>query len=167
MCIRDSSNTIGRLRNVVYSSIGTGFTCNENVNYYLNLPATAKLINNFEISDITILDDPNGVNPTGGKEYDNVPKILVNNVVADGTDASIGNANIKATVAYGTITKIEVISGGAGFEKEPTITISSTNGSGALLKASIRRKRLIAGNKLTGSITVSNTHLTLPTSDLV
>ena len=150
--IQTNSNTIGSLRNVVYSSIGTGFTCNENVNYYLNLPATAKIINNFEISDITILDDPNGVNPTGGKDYDNVPKILVNNVVADGTDASIGNANIKATVAYGTITKIEVISGGAGFEKEPTITISSVNGSGALLKASIRRKRLIAGNKLTGSI---------------
>ena len=150
--LQTNSNTIGSLRNIVYSSIGTGFTCNENVNYYLNLPATAKIINNFEISDITILDDPNGVNPTGGKEYDNVPKILVNNVVADGTDASIGNANIKATVAYGTITKIEVISGGAGFEKEPTITISSTNGSGALLKASIRRKRLISGNKLTGSI---------------
>ena len=131
-----NSNTIGKLKRIYYDSIGTSFTAAKNVNYYLNLPATAKIINNFEIYEVEIV--------SGGQNYDNVVTILV-----DGSDTK---ATLEATVRSGTITEVKVTDGGMNFSKEPTLTISSNNGTGGSLKAKIRRKVLPTGQELTGEI---------------
>jgi len=134
--IQANSNTIGSLKKLAYSSFGRSFTANRNVNYYLNVPATAKITKNFEIYEIEVLD--------GGSGYDNVVTLLVN-----GKDDL---AVLEATVSLGTITNVKVIDGGLNFESEPTITVQSTYGSGASLKAKIRRKELYPGVKLTGNV---------------
>jgi hypothetical protein len=134
--IQTNSSTIGKIKRIHYDSIGTSFTSNNNVNYYLNIPATAKIINNFEIYDVEILN--------GGKNYDNVVTILV--------DGSSTKAKIKATVSVGNITSLKVIDGGMNFSKLPTITVSSLNGSGATFKAKIRRKHVPEGQELTGDV---------------
>lgn len=133
--IQANSNTIGTIRNISYDSIGEAFTSNKNVNYYLNIPSTAKVINNFEIYDVEI--------ENGGQLYDNVIQILVN--------GSSTLATLKATVNIGTITNVEVINGGAYFSEIPTLTVVSQQGSGAILKAKIRRKKLYAGVILKGT----------------
>ena len=134
--IQTNSNTIGKIKRIYYDSIGTSFTPNNNVNYYLNIPATAKIINNFEIYDVEILN--------GGKNYDNVVKILV--------DGSSTKATIEATVSVGNITSLKVIDGGMNFSKLPTLTVSSLNGSGALFRAKIRRKSISSNEVLTGVV---------------
>ena len=134
--IQTNSNTIGKIKRIYYDSIGTSFTPNNNVNYYLNIPATAKIINNFEIYDVEILN--------GGQNYDNVVKILV--------DGSSTKATIEATVSVGNITSLKVIDGGMNFSKLPTITVSSLNGSGAVFKAKIRRKFIPKNQELTGNV---------------
>ena len=134
--VQTNSNTIGKIKRIYYDSIGTSFTANNNVNYYLNLPATAKIINNFEIYDVEIL--------SAGQNYDNVVTILV--------DGKSDNAIIEATVRSGTITEVKVVSGGMNYSKEPTLTIQSNLGTGASLKAKIRRKSISVGQELTGKI---------------
>lgn len=133
--IQANSNTIGSIKNVSYASIGESFTSNKNVNYYLNISSTAKVINNFEIYDVEIID--------GGQLYDNVVEILVN-----------GESNLvvlRATVNIGTITDIEVVDGGAFFSEIPTLTVVSQQGSGAVLQAKIRRKKLYPDAILKGT----------------
>ena len=137
--IQANSNTIGKIKKVVYDSIGQSFTSSSVVNHYLNIPSTAKITNNFEIYDVELID--------GGNNYDNVVEILVN--------GKSGIANIKATVKIGTITGLEVIDGGTNFTEEPILTVSSTYGSGAVLKAKIRRKKIYADEFLSGSINSS------------
>ena len=134
--IQTNSNTIGSLRKLSYSSFGRSFTANRNVNYYLDIPATAKVTKNFEIYEIEVLD--------GGSNYDNVVTLLVN--------GKNNLATLEATVYLGTITNVTVVDGGLNFESEPTITVQSTYGSGASLKAKIRRKELYPGVKLTGNV---------------
>ena len=134
--IQTNSDSIGKIKRIYYDSIGTSFTANNNVNYYLNLPATAKIINNFEIYDVEIVNS--------GQNYDNVITILV--------DGASDKATIEATVSSGTITKVKVVDGGMNFSKEPVLTISSTNGTGGLLRSKIRRKDIATGQSLTGNI---------------
>ena len=134
--IQTNSNSIGKIKRIYYDSIGTSFTSNNNVNYYLNLPATAKIINNFEIYDVEIVNS--------GQNYDNVITILV--------DGASDKATIEATVRSGTITEVKVVDGGMNFSKEPVLTISSTNGTGGLLRSKIRRKDIATGQELTGNI---------------
>lgn len=134
--LQTNSNSIGKIKRIYYDSIGTSFTSNNNVNYYLNLPATAKIINNFEIYDVEILNS--------GQNYDNVISILV--------DGASDKATIEATVRSGTITKVKVVDGGMNFSKEPVLTISSTTGTGGSLKAKIRRKDIPVNTELTGVI---------------
>lgn len=130
--IQANSSTIGKIRNVQYISAGGGFTSNQNVNHYLNLPPTAKVTNNFEIYEVEIVD--------GGFEYNDVLTVKVN--------GSTTKANIVATAQLGTITSIEVIDGGANFSSIPTITVESTTGYGAIFKAKMRRKQLFPGNSI-------------------
>ena len=134
--LQTNSDSIGKIKRIYYDSIGTSFTANNNVNYYLNLPATAKIINNFEIYDVEIVNS--------GQNYDNVITVLV--------DGVSDKATIEATVRSGTITEVKVIDGGMNFSNEPVLTISSTNGTGGLLKAKIRRKDIAVGQELTGGI---------------
>ena len=134
--LQTNSDSIGKIKKIYYDSIGTSFTANNNVNYYLNLPATAKIINNFEIYDVEIVNS--------GQNYDNVITVLV--------DGVSDKATIEATVRSGTITEVKVIDGGMNFSNEPVLTISSTNGTGGLLKAKIRRKDIAVGQELTGGI---------------
>lgn len=134
--IQTNSNTIGSLKKLSYSCFGRSFTANRNVNYYLDIPATAKVTKNFEIYDIEILN--------GGSNYDNVVTLLVN--------GQNNLATLEATVYLGTITNVKVIDGGLNFESEPTITVQSTYGSGAQFKSKIRRKELYPGVKLTGNV---------------
>ena len=130
--IQANSSTIGKIRNVKYVSSGGGFTSNQNVNHYLNLPSTAKVTNNFEIYDVEIVD--------GGFDYDDVLTVKVN--------GSATKANIVAIAQLGTITSIEVIDGGTNFSSIPIITVESTTGYGAVLKAKVRRKQLFPGNSI-------------------
>lgn len=134
--LQTNSDTIGKIKRIYYDSIGTSFTSNNNVNYYLNLPATAKIINNFEIYDVEIV--------TAGQNYDNVITILV--------DGDANKATLEATVRSGTITNVKVVDGGMNFSKEPVLTIKSNNGTGGSLKAKIRRKAIPVGLELTGKI---------------
>ena len=134
--IQTNSDSIGKIKRIYYDSIGTSFTANNNVNYYLNLPATAKIINNFEIYDVEIVNS--------GQNYDNVITILV--------DGASDKATIEATVRSGTITEVKVVDGGMNFSKEPVLTISSTTGTGGLLRSKIRRKDIATGQELTGDV---------------
>ena len=134
--VQTNSNTIGKIKKLSYSSVGSSITSNKNVNHYLNISSTAKVINNFEIYDIEIIN--------GGENYDNVVTILVN---------GLNNSTVlEATVYLGTITSINIIDGGMNFTEEPILTVSSTYGSGAELKPKIRRKRLFPNQILTGEI---------------
>lgn len=135
--IQANSSTIGRLKNVVYDSLGGGFDANINVNYYLNVPSTAKVINNFEIYDVEIVD--------GGNLYDNVTITATENGVTKPTD-------LKVTVSLGTITKVEVMDGGTNFSKTPELVVTSSQGSGAVLKAKIRRKNIFTGFNITTQV---------------
>jgi hypothetical protein len=130
--LQTNSSTIGKIRNVTYLTSGNGFTANQNVNYYLNLPSTTKVINNFEIYDVEIID--------GGFEYKDVLVVKVN--------GSTTAANIKINAQLGTITSVEVIDGGSNFSAIPSITVESTTGYGAILKAKVRRKPLLPGNTI-------------------
>lgn len=134
--IQANSSSIGKIKKIVYGSVGQSFTANSVVNHYLDIPSTAKIINNFEIYEIEVVN--------GGENYDNTVSILVN--------GSTTGVELKATVNIGTITNIEVVNGGTNYVEEPTITVSSTNGSGAVLKAKIRRRNVFADETLTGSI---------------
>lgn len=134
--IQTNSDTIGKLKKLTYSSVGSSFTANGNVNHYLDIPSTAKIINNFEIYDVEVI--------SGGTGYDNVVTILVN--------GKNNLATLEATVYLGTITSVKVVDGGLNFSEEPTLTISSDNGSGASLKAKIRRKQLNPKQVLTGNV---------------
>ena len=135
--IQANSNTIGRIRNVVYDSLGGGFDANINVNYYLNIPSTAKVINNFEIYDVEIVD--------GGNTYDDVTITAVEDGVTKPT-------TLKATVSLGTITKVEVVDGGTNFSKTPSLVVTAPQGSGAVLKAKIRRKNIFTGFSITTQV---------------
>ena len=141
--IQTNSNTIGTLQKLEYSSVGSSLTSSSTTDYYLNIPATAKIVNNFEIYDVEIL--------TGGKNYEETVTLLVNGVES--------NAILEATVNLGTISAVKVIDGGFNYSEEPTITVkpsSSTTltvrGSGATFKAKIRRKSITKGSKLTGNV---------------
>ena len=134
--LQANSDSIGKIKRIYYDSIGTSFTSNKNANYYLNVPATAKIINNFEIYDVEIL------NP--GQNYDGSETVLV-----DGSDSK---ANIKLTISSGTITKVDVVDGGMNFAKEPVLTISTNTGTNGSLRAKIRRKRISAKQSLTGNV---------------
>lgn len=141
--IQTNSDTIGTLKKLEYSSIGSSLTSSSTTDYYLNIPATAKIVNNFEIYDVEIL--------TGGQNYEDSVTLLVNGIES--------NAVLEATVNLGTISNVKVIDGGFNYSEEPTITVkpsSSTTltveGSGATFKAKIRRKKLTKGTKLTGNV---------------
>lgn len=137
--VQTYSTTIGKIKKITYNSSGESFTSNGVVNHYVNIPATAKIINNFEISSIEVLN--------GGNNYNNTITLLVN--------GSENLAVLEAKISLGSIASVKVIDGGLNFKEEPTITIktptSGSVGSGAILKANIRRKKLIVNQKLTSS----------------
>ncbi len=136
--VQTYSTTIGKIKKITYNSSGESFTSNGVVNHYVNIPATAKIINNFEISSIEVLD--------GGSNYNNAITLLVNGVE--------NLAVLEAKITIGSIASVKVIDGGLNFKEEPTITVKTPVngivGSGAILKANIRRKKIIVGQKLTG-----------------
>jgi len=134
--IQANSSTIGRIRNVSYLTSGGGFTSNETINHYLDLPATAKIINNFEIYEVEVVDNGSG--------YNDALKILVNG------SESLAQFNIN--VQLGVIISIDVIDGGANFETIPTVEIVSSTGTGCVLRAKIRRKELNPGEILKGNV---------------
>jgi len=127
------STTIGKIRNIKYLTAGGGFTSNLNVNYYLNLPSTAKIINNFEIYEVEVI--------AGGNYYKDKLELLV--------DGKSNLAKFKINVQIGVITSIEILDGGSNFETVPELQLVSTTGVGAILKAKIRRKKLFSGEFLT------------------
>jgi hypothetical protein len=134
--VQTNSNTIGKIRNITYLSPGGGFTSNLNVNHYLNLPATAKIINNFEIYEVEVI--------SGGSEYKDTLKILVN--------GQENLAEFKINAQVGVITSVDVLDGGSNFSAEPTLQVVSTTGIGAVLKAKIRRKQIFTGEPLRSTI---------------
>ena len=136
--IQTNSDTIGRINRVKYDSLGGGLDSNINVNYYLNIPSTAKVINNFEIYDVEIEE--------GGQLYD-----IITNIVAK-EDGVVKDVDIKATVNLGRVVDIEIIDGGSNFSKVPTLEIISPQGFGAVLKAKIRRKKLFTDSLISANI---------------
>jgi hypothetical protein len=133
--IQSNSTSIGKIKTVKYISAGGGFTSNINVNHYLNLPSTAKIINNFEIYEVEVV--------SGGIEYKDVLKILVN-----GRDDL---CEFEIISQLGVITSVNVVDGGNNFKETPTLSVISSTGVGAVLKAKIRRKQLFNGQILTTS----------------
>jgi len=131
--IQLDSTTIGKIRNIKYLTAGGGFTSNLNVNYYLNLSSTAKIINNFEIYEVEVI--------AGGNYYNDKLELLV--------DGKSNLAKFKINVQIGVITSIEILDGGSNFETIPELQLVSTTGVGAILKAKIRRKKLFSGELVT------------------
>jgi len=134
--IQSNSGTIGKLKKLSYSSVGSSITANSNVNHYLNIPSTAKIINNFEIYGVEIVD--------GGDKYFDTDTILVN--------GETGLARLKLNVYLGTITSVSVLDGGMNFNEEPTLTVTTKTGKNAILKAKLRRKNLFPKQILTGTV---------------
>lgn len=134
--VQCDSSTIGRIKNINYLTSGGKFTSNLNVNYYVNIPATAKIINNFEIYEVEVIN--------GGTDYNDLLTVLVN-----GRQDLV---TLKVNVQIGVITSIEVIDGGCNFSEVPTIEIVSSTGSGVELDVKIRRKNLYTGESLTGNV---------------
>ena len=69
----------------------------------------------------------------------------------DGSDTK----QLCSTVRSGTITEVKVTDGGMNFSKEPTLTISSNNGTGGSLAQKLEEKFYSRGQELTGEINLS------------
>jgi hypothetical protein len=131
--IQAYSTTIGKIKNIKYSNVGGGLTSNLNIKYNVDLPTTAKIINNFEIYEVEVLD--------GGFGYGGSVNITVN--------GQSGIAQFNIIVQTGIITGVEVINGGTNFLSAPILEVVASNGSGAKLRAKIRRKNIFSGQVLT------------------
>lgn len=131
--LQADSSTIGSIRNISYLTSGGGFTSNLNTKYYLDLPSTAKIVNNFEIYEVEVID--------GGSGYDDLLTVLV--------DGKSDIAEFNVTVQIGVITSIQVLDGGSNLDSLPNITVISSTGSGAVLQPKIRRKQLFSGEEIT------------------
>jgi len=127
------SNTIGQLKKFNYSIVGEKFTTNKTIQYDLDIPYVAKILGNFEIYEVEIV--------YGGVDYISTDKIKVNGQI---------NPNFEFNVIAnrGTILSVEVIRGGFNLTSIPTLTVDSLTGTGAVLTAKIRRKRIFANDIL-------------------
>lgn len=128
----DSSN-IGRLINFNYSIIGEKFTSNKTIEYNLSIPYVGKVTQNYEIYEVEVL--------YGGDGYISTDKIKVNNSLNP-------NYQFSITSNRGTILSVDVIKGGFYLNEVPSLTVDSLTGTGAILKAKIRRKRISANDIL-------------------
>lgn len=134
--VQCDSTTIGKIKNINYLTTGGKFTSNLNTNYYINIPTTAKIINNFEIYEVEVLN--------GGIGYNDLLTVFVN--------GRQDLAKLNVNVQIGVITSIDVVDGGCNFSEVPTIEIISSTGTGVELNVKIRRKVLYTGEVLTGAI---------------
>jgi len=139
--IQLNSNSIGKLSNFDYSTIGDKFISNKTVNYDLKIPYTAKITNNFEITSIKVL--------SGGSNYSTSDIVKVNGVVDS-------NCEFAIVAGTGTITEIKVLKGGFNFSKVPTITVESSTGSGANFAAVLSRKKILRNDYITFNGTSSS-----------
>jgi hypothetical protein len=134
--LQANSSSIGSIKSLTYSGFGDEFTSNRTVKYDINIPFTAKVINNFKISSINILN--------GGQDYSsNTDYILV-----DGQQ-NYPTYQFKLETQLGIITNIEVINGGYNLSRYPNITVYSLTGSNVQLHANLKRVDLTSGTLLT------------------
>lgn len=127
------SSSIGKLINFNYSIVGEKFTSNKTIEYNLSIPYVGKVTQNYEIYAVEVL--------YGGDGYISTDKIKVNNSLNP-------NYQFSITSNRGTILSVDVIKGGFYLNEVPTLTIDSLTGTGAILVAKIRRKRISANDIL-------------------
>jgi hypothetical protein len=140
--LQTNSKSIGNIKNVEYSSVGNYFPTNQNVHYEVNTTYTAKIENNFEIYEVEVIH--------GGSGYFSEVSVTVNNSTED-----TEKCKFDIYVFAGEIISVNVIGGGYNFTREPELKITSGSGSGATLKAKIRRRGLSVGSILSNTVTVS------------
>jgi len=140
--LQTNSKTIGNIKNVQYSSVGNYFSSNNNVHFDIEVPYTTKIENNFEIYEVEVVN--------GGSGYFTEVSVSVNNNTTD-----TEKCKFEVYVFAGEIISINVIGGGYNFTSNPILEIESGTGSGAVLKAKIRRRPINVGAILTNTTTVS------------
>ena len=152
-----NSDNIGQLSNFQYSSIGNELIGNKLTQYPVVVPTTAKIINNFQIASISVLN--------GGLNYNpNTDVVKVDGVVNP-------NCEFKVITSSGIVTEVQVIRGGFNFSSIPIITIDSAFGVGAVLEARIKRKILEENDVLSfassgSGNTCSVVHFDVPSSSI-
>ena len=129
--VQGDSTTIGSIKSLEYNSINKFIFSNYTIDYEIDLPISTKIIQNFYIDKIEIINR--------GLNYTKIPTILVNN-------QEIGKFEI--TVDSGQLTSIKVIDGLYNLKSEPIITVVG-NGSNASVKAIIKRKNILKDSIVT------------------
>jgi hypothetical protein len=134
-----NSDNIGSLTNFQYSSIGSELIGNKTTQYPVTISSTAKIVDNFQIARIEVVQ--------GGNNYNSTTDIVkVNGVINP-------NCEFKVITSSGVITEIQVLKGGFNFTAIPEITVQSSFGVGGVFKAIIKRKLLDTNDVLTfGSV---------------
>ena len=131
-----NSSSIGAIKSIAYTGFGDSFTANRTVKYTLNTPFTAKVINNFKISSITVLN--------GGRNYLPTPDDLeleTDYILVDG-QKNYPKYQFRINTQLGIITDVDVISGGYNLSKYPTISIYSNTGDGVNAEFSVDIERV-------------------------
>jgi hypothetical protein len=133
--IQLNSSKVGNITKFAYDSVGDELIGNKNTKYQLNIPSTAKIINNFELDSIEVVN--------GGNTYNSVlDKVKVNGIVDP-------NYTFELIAESGIIRQVNVIKSKYNLNAFPEITIQSNFGVGAVLKPVLRRRKLNQGDILT------------------
>ncbi len=133
--IQLNSSKVGNITKFAYDSVGDELIGNKNTKYQLNIPSTAKIINNFELDSIEVVN--------GGNTYNSVlDKVKVNGIVDP-------NYTFELIAESGIIRQVTVIKSKYNLNAFPEITIQSNFGVGAVLKPVLRRRKLNQGDILT------------------
>jgi hypothetical protein len=140
--IQLNSSEVGKLTKFTYDSVGNELIGNKNTKYQLKIPNSAKLINNFELDSIEVLD--------GGNNYNSsLDKITVNGVI----DL---NYEFEIIADSGIIRKVNVLKSKYNLTSFPTIGVQSQFGFGATFNSKLKRKQLNQGDILTFGTPTSN-----------
>lgn len=128
--IQLNSNSIGKITKFQYSSIGDELIGTKSTQYEIITASTAKVLNNFQISNIEVI--------SGGKNYNTTTdKIKIDGVVIEDNNPDF---KFQIIASSGVIKEIKVIKGGFNLNYTPEISIESSFGTECILRANISRK---------------------------
>lgn len=131
--IQCDSSSIGKISSLGYLNTGDGIVSNINVNHQIDIPFSAKILNNYELYEIQVLN--------GGSGYSENTRIRL-----DG-EVGTGSYLIERSLS-GTIQRITVIKSQKDLSGMPVLTLQDLSGSGGVISGKIRRVAISSGPTL-------------------
>jgi hypothetical protein len=133
--IQLNSSKVGNITKFTYDSVGDELIGNKNTKYQIKIPTTAKIINNFVLDSIQVIN--------GGNTYNSVlDKVKVNGIVDS-------NYEFELIAESGVIRQVNVLRSKSNLTSYPELSIQSNFGNGAVLNPILKRKPLRQGDILT------------------